>query len=207
MNARMLTGLSLIVGPIVMWIGFLGFGATIGNVDWGDASEMIPALAENAGAAKSLILLATLGMLIVVVGFAGLNHSMSEGSGAHYMRMGLLLYIIGTTVVIGESALSIETAEAASNGNQGAAESLFAAAGAIGSTGEAIRFLGFALIGVSIFTQKNLHVALGALMLVIGLLGTGSAVSVYYSPIMMIGYVGSTVLMLATGILVMRARD
>ena len=121
-------------------------------------------------------------MLIVAAGFAGLNHSMSGGASAHYMRVGLLFYIIGATVVVGESALNIGLAEAASDGNQAVAEALYAASGAIGSTGEAARFLGFALIGVSIFTQKNLHVALGALMVVIGLIGVGVAVSDYNFP-------------------------
>ena len=87
------------------------------------------------------------------------------------------------------------------------AEALYAASGAIGSAGEAARFLGFALIGVSIFTQKNLHVALGALMVVIGLVGVGVAVSDYDSPIMGIGYIGGAILTLATGILVIRAKD
>ena len=144
---------------------------------------------------------------MVAAGFAGLNHSMAGGSSAHYMRVGLLLYVIGTTVVIGEGALNIGVAEAASAGNQTAAEALHAASGAIGSAGEATRLLGFALIGVSIFTQKNLHVALGALMVVIGLIGVGIAVSAYTSPLMGIPYIGGAILTLATGILVIRTKD
>jgi len=168
---------------------------------------MIPAAGENAGLLKAAISVATLGMLIVAAGFAGLNHSMSGGSSAHYMRVGLLVYIIGATVVIGESALNIGLAQAASDGKQAVAEALFAASEAIGSAGEATRFLGFALIGASIFTQKNLHVALGALMVVIGLFGVGVAVSDYTSPTMAVGYIGSTILTLATGVLVIRAKD
>ena len=207
MSSRTLTGWLLIGGPIVLWVGFMSMLPALGNVDWGDASEMISAAAENAGIMKAAISVATLGMLIVAAGFAGLNHSMSGGSSAHYMRVGLLFYIIGATLVVGESALTIGLAEAASGGNQAAAEALFAASGAVGSAGEATRFLGFALIGVSIFTQKNLHVALGALMVVIGLFGVGVAVSDYDSPIMGIGYIGGAILTLATGILVIRAKD
>ena len=161
-----------------MWAGVMTMFPARGNIDWSDASEMLSAAGENAGIMKAAISVATLGMLIVAAGFAGLNHSMSGGSSAHYMRVGLLFYIIGATLVVGESALTIGLAEAASGGNQAAAEALFAASGAVGSAGEATRFLGFALIGVSIFTQKNLHVALGALMVVIGLIGVGVAVSV-----------------------------
>jgi len=207
MSSRTLTGLLLIVGPIVLWGAFIPMFASVGNVDWGDASAFIPAMGENAGLVKTAISVATLGMLIVAAGFAGLNHSMSGGSSAHYMRVGLLFYIIGATLVVGESALTIGLAEAASGGKQAAAEALYAASGAIGSAGEAIRFLGFALIGVSIFTQKNLHVSLGALMVVIGLIGVGVAVGDYTSDLMMIGYIGATILTLATGFLVIRAKD
>ena len=190
-----------------MWAGFMTMFPALGNIDWSDASEMLSAAGENAGIMKAAISVATLGMLIVAAGFAGLNHSMSGGSGAHYMRAGLLVYVIGATVVIGESALNIGLAQAASDGKQAVAEVLFAASEAIGSAGEATRFLGFALIGASIFTQKNLHVALGALMVVIGLFGVGVAVSDYTSPTMAVGYIGSTILTLATGVLVIRTKD
>ena len=207
MNSRTLTGLLLIVGTIVVFVGFMPVLGAMGDVDWGDASEMIPAFAENSGVVKALIPVATLGMLMVAAGFAGLNHSMAAGSSAHYMRVGLLLYVIGTTVVIGEGALTIGVAEAASAGKQAVAESLFAGSHAIGSAGEATRLLGFALIGVSIFTQKNLHVALGALMVIVGLIGVGVAVSNYSSPLMGIPFIGGMILTLATGILVIRAKD
>ena len=207
MTSRTLTGLLLIAGPIVLLAGIIPVFSSLGDVDWGDASELIPKAGENAGLLKAAIPVATLGMLIVAAGFAGLNHSMSRGASAHYMRVGLLFYIIGATVVVGESALNIGLAEAASDGKQAVAEALYAASGAIGSAGEAARFLGFALIGVSIFTQKNLHVALGALMVVIGLFGVGVAVSDYDSRIMGIGYIGGAILTLATGILVIRAKD
>ena len=207
MSTRMLTGLLLIVGPIVLWAGIITLFASMGNVDWADPSEMIPAAGENAGLLKAAISVATLGMLIVAAGFAGLNHSMSGGSSAHCMRVGLLVYIIGATVVIGESALNIGLAQAASDGKQAVAEALFAASEAIGSAGEATRFLGFALIGASIFTQKNLHVALGGLMVVIGLFGVGVAVSDYTSALMGIGYVGAAILTIATGVLFIRTKD
>ena len=207
MSSRTLTGLLLIVGPIVLLAGIIPVIASMGDIDWGDASEMIPAAVENAGLLKAAFTVCTLGMLMAAAGFAGLNHSMAGGSSAHYMRVGLLFYIIGATIAVGESALTIGLAEAASGGKQAAAEALYAASGAIGSAGEAIRFLGFALIGVSIFTQKNLHVSLGALMVVIGLIGVGVAVGDYTSDLMGIPFIGGAILTLATGVLVIRAKD
>ena len=207
MSSRTLTGLLLIVGPIVLFGGFMTMGVSLGNVDWGDASAVIPVMGENAGLVKAAISVATLGMLMAAAGFAGLNHSMSGGSSAHYMRVGLLFYLIGTVVAVGESALSMGTAEAASGGNQAVAGSLFAAAGAIGAAGEAIRFLGFALMGAGILAQKNLHIALGALMVIIGLVGAGTSIADYTSNFMVIGYAGASILTLATGVLVIRAKD
>jgi hypothetical protein len=208
MSSRTLTGLLLIVGPIVLFGSFIVIGVCLGtDLDWGDASVAIPALGENAGFVKAIISVATLGMLMVAAGFAGLNDSMSGGSSAHYMRVGLLFYIIGAAVVIGESALTIGTAEAASDGNQAVAGTFFAASTAIGAVGEAIRFLGFAVMGASILVQKNLHVALGALMVVIGLIGVGMSMADYTSDFMLIGYAGAAILTLATGVLVIRAKN
>ena len=207
MSSRTLTGLLLIAGPIVLLAGIIPVFSSLGDVDWGDASKFIPAMGENAGLVKTAISVATLGMLIVAAGFAGLNHSMSGGSGAHYMRAGLLVYVIGATVVIGESALTIGMAEAASGGNQAVGEALYGAAGAIGSAGEATRFLGMAVIGFAIYTQKNLHMVLGCLMFLIGLIGAGLSVCVYQSDFMMIAYVAMTIVTVATGILVIRAKE
>ena len=207
MSSRTLTGSLLIAGTIVMVVAIIIIGSTFGNVDWGDPSEIIPLMAENAGMVKIVQPVFILGILMVAAGYAGLNHSMSGGSSAHYMRLGLMFYLIGATVVVSESALTVGMAEAASGGNQSAAEALYAASGSIGAVGESIRFLGLALIGFSIFTQRNLPVALGALMVVIGLIGVGTAVSSYQSNIMIVGYGGWIILTLATGILVLRSKD
>jgi hypothetical protein len=207
MSSRTLTGLLLIVGPIVALGAFMSLAISIGVSDWGNASVVIPALGENSGLAKTLFPVVMLGTLMVAAGFAGLNHSMSGGSSAHYMRMGLLVYVIGTAVLFGEAVLSMGTAEAASGGDMAVAESLLTASKHFGSAGEATRFLGFALIGASILTQKNLHIALGALMVVIGLIGVGTSIASYNSDFMMIGYIGATILTLATGVLVIRAKN
>lgn len=208
MNSRTLTGLLLIVGPIVTFAGFIAIGAGLGfDVDWDDPSEMIPALGDNAQLMKTLFPVATLGMIIVAAGFSGLHRSMSDGSGAHYMSIGLLFFVIGTTVVVGESALSLGASEAASDVNQALPEALLAAAGAIGSIGEAIHFLGFAIIGIAIYAQKNLHSVLSILMFLIGLVGLGSALAAYTSPIMLLSYAGMSILTLATGVLVIRSKD
>jgi CHASE2 domain-containing sensor protein len=64
-----------------------------------------------------------------------------------------------------------------------------------------------AVIGFAIYTQKNLHMVLGCLMFLIGLIGVGLSVCVYQSNFMMIAYIGMTIVIIATGILVVRAKE
>ena len=64
-----------------------------------------------------------------------------------------------------------------------------------------------AVIGFAIYTQKNLHMVLGCLMFLIGLIGAGLSVCVYQSDFMMISYVSMTIVTVATGILVIRAKE
>ena len=51
-----------------MWAGFMTMFPALGDADWGEASEMIPAAGENAGIMKTAISVATLGMLIMAAG-------------------------------------------------------------------------------------------------------------------------------------------
>jgi hypothetical protein len=48
---------------------------------------------------------------------------------------------------------------------------------------------------------------LGCLMFLIGLIGVGLSVCVYQSNFMMIAYIGMTIVVIATGILVVRAKE
>ena len=120
MTARMLTGLLLIVAPIVTLIGFMGLGVAIENLDFGDTLGTIASFGENPTTVKVLMSIGTLGLLMSVLGFAGLSDSMAGGSGSHYTKIGLILYSIGLIIVVGESAMYIATADAASQGAQAA---------------------------------------------------------------------------------------
>ena len=86
MSTRMLTGLLLIIGPIVLLAGFLVFGSSGALDDWSDTAGTVTELGKNPGLVKTAASIVVLGMLGGAAGLAGLSHSMAGGSGAHYAR-------------------------------------------------------------------------------------------------------------------------
>jgi len=202
----MLTGLLLIIGPIVLLAGFLVFGGTGALDDWSDTAGTVAELGKNPGLVKTAVSIVVLGMLGGAAGLAGLSHSMAGGSGAPYARLGLLLYVIGITIGLAEYTLLIGVAEAAGDGQAGA-ETLFTAATAIGAGATTIWFLGLSVIGISIFVQKNLHTILAALIVIFGVIGMVIAISDYSSDLFIIPLLGSILVTIATGALFLRSES
>jgi hypothetical protein len=202
----MLTGLLLIIGPIVLLAGFIGFEASgAAPTDWSDTAGTVAELGKNPGLVKTFLSIAVLGMLGGAAGLAGLNHSMSGGSGAHYARLGLLLYVIGITIGLAEYTLLIGIAGAADG--QAGAETLFTASQAIGAGAATIWFVGLGVIGISIFVQKNLHTILAALIVIVGVIGTVVTRYDYTSDLIGVPFLGSVVVTIATGALFLRSKS
>jgi len=206
MSTRMLTGLLLIIGPIVLLAGYIGFIGSGAVDDWSNTAGTVAELGKNPGLVKTFLSIAVLGMLGGAAGLAGLSHSMAGGSGAHYARLGLLLYVIGITIGLAEYALLIGVAEAAGDGQAGA-ETLFTASQAIGAGAATIWFLGLGVIGISIFVQKNLHTILAALIVIVGVIGTVVTRYDYASELLIIPLLGSVVVTIATGALFLRSEN
>jgi len=203
MSTRMLTGLLLIIGPIVLLAGFIGFIASGAVDDWSDTAGTVAELGKNPGLVKTALSIVVLGMLGGAAGLAGLSHSMAGGSGAHYARLGLLLYVIGITIGLVEYTLLIGIAGAADG--QAGAETLFTASQAIGAGAATIWFVGLGVIGISIFVQKNLHTILAALIVIVGVIGTVVTRYDYASDLLIIPLLGSVVVTIATGALFLRS--
>ena len=203
MSTRMLTGLLLIIGPIVLLAGFIGFIASGAVDDWSDTAGTVAELGKNPGLVKTALSIVVLGMLGGAAGLAGLSHSMAGGSGAHYARLGLLLYVIGITIGLAEYTLLIGIAGAADG--QAGAETLFTASQAIGAGAATIWFVGLGVIGISIFVQKNLHTILAALIVIVGVIGTVVTRYDYASDLLIIPLLGSVVVTIATGALFLRS--
>nr|MCS5661591.1 hypothetical protein [Dehalococcoidia bacterium] len=80
MSTRMLTGLLLIIGPIVLLAGFIGFTGSGAVDDWSDTAGTVAELGKNSGVVKTALSIVVLGMLGGAAGLAGLSHSMAGGS-------------------------------------------------------------------------------------------------------------------------------
>ena len=206
MSTRMLTGLLLIIGPIILLAGFIGFTGSGAVDDWSNTAGTVAELGKNSGVVKTALSIVVLGMLGGAAGLAGLSHSMAGGSGAHYARLGLLLYVIGITIGLAEYTLLIGAAEAAAAGQAGA-ETLFTVATSIGAGATAIWFLGLSVIGISIFVQKNLPTILAALIVIVGVIGTVVTRYDYASELLIIPLLGSVVVTIATGALFLRSES
>ena len=87
----------------------------------------------------------------------------------------------------------------------GSAAAIAEAAGAL-STG--LIMLGFAVIGIAFFLQKNVHIALSLLFIAVGLWGAVTA-SIWYetNSLIYVAYIGSMVAALILGVLTVRSKD
>ena len=207
MTSRKLTGLLLIIGPAMIVLGMIVTLIGVGVLDWSDSQATISSLANNLAIAKVAMFIMPLGLVLGGAGLSGLNASMAGGSGAQYARVGLFSYVVGIAVAVGESAMTIGAAQAASNGETLIAEALYAAAPSMGSLGISFAMLGFVGIGVGILIQKNFNRIISGFMVALGLFGMIMPIINYHSYFMMIPYIGFVLLMVALGILFIRAKQ
>ncbi|MEC9308134.1 MAG: hypothetical protein VX966_01320 [Chloroflexota bacterium] len=203
MSSRALTGITLIVGPIMMIAFFLA--GPMGAADPSDLQALSSSLGNNVLWSEISLSLAILGLLLRTVGINGIKNMMSGGSGYHLADLGFIFILIGAAGELIEISLLIGIANNAAS--HGIVEALHAVSGAIGPTAVSCAFLGFATIGLAILIQKNFHmlIALGAI--VIGIIGTILPVANYESDLMIIPYLGLSLLLVTLGILVLRAKD
>ena len=203
MSSRTLTGITLIVGPIMM-IAFFLVGP-MGSADPSDPQSLSSSLGNNVLWSEISLSLAVLGLLLRTVGINAIKNRMSGGSGYHIAELGFILILIGAAGELIEISLLIGIAN--NEASLGLVEALHAVSGAIGPTSVSCAFLGFATIGLAILIQKNFHmlIALGAI--VIGVIGTILPVANYESDLMIVPYLGLSLLLVTLGILVLRTKS
>ena len=203
-----LTGLLLIVSPIVAAIAWFAYGGILGNPDQENAQAMIGALSQHAVGAKWALSIAILAIIAVAGGLAGIKESMSGGSGHQIMGLGLLLFVISLAGAVAESGLLIGTADAAAGGNMAVAGPLYGASNSVGGLSAAIGFVGITLIGGSFLVQKNVNVIIAALFTLTGIVGVVISVGLDYpSNLLVIPYVAFMVMTLAIGVVHCRAKS
>ena len=201
MDTNRITGLSLAVAPVIALIGWFIFGfAAMDGVGPDDPQKFIAKLGENSDLAKFLLPAVTLLFLMAVGGIGYIKKSMEGGSGHYIASFGWFLVLIGAAGQLGETALTLATAEAAAGGNMVVASNMFAGSAAIGATTTAFSMLGFALIGVGILQQKNFNPLVAGLMIIAGIFTLAVCLIDYESLLMFIGYIAIVVSFVGLGV-------
>ena len=207
MSSRTMAGRLLVLSPIGLMACWIIWGGVIGFPDSGDHAAMVAGISANAEATKWLLGLAMLFVFLLIGGLAGLRSSMAGGSGSDYATLGVLIIAMSATFNLGEIAATIAAADVGAAGNGAVAMTIYLAGNGIGATSSAGMMLGIAILGYGVYTQKNFHTIIAALLIVAGIFGLVMALYDYGSPLMAIGYVGMSLGVAAMGVSTLRSAD
>jgi len=208
MDTRRITGLALVGPPVICLIIWFIFGfAVMDGVGPDDPQNFIAKLGANSDLAKILLPAVTLLFLMALGGVGYIKKSMEGGSGHYIASFGWFLVIIGAAGQLGETALTVATAEAAAVGNIAVASSMFAGSSAIGATTTAFSMLGLALIGVGILQQKNFSPLIAGLIIVAGIFTLAMCLIDYESPLLAIGYIAIVISFAALGVSLLTKKE
>ncbi len=207
MDSRKITGLSMIIAPVIAILGWIGMGLIVlDGASPADPAKWMSELGANSEVVKFVMPLITVLFLIAIGGLNRIKNSMEGGEGHMMAGFGFLLVILGSAAQLGEVAFTVATAEAV-NTNMSVAPAMLASGQAIGAISTAITAVGFGLIGVGILQQKNFTPLVAGLMIIAGIFGTAMSLIDYESPLMMIGYLGMVASLVWLGASLLRQED
>ncbi|HJO60301.1 MAG TPA: hypothetical protein QF838_06175 [SAR202 cluster bacterium] len=207
MDSRKITGLSMIIAPVIAILGWIGMGLIVlDGASPDDPAKWMSELGANSEVVKFVMPLITVLFLIAIGGLNRIKNSMEGGEGHMMAGFGFLLVILGSAAQLGEVAFTVATAEAV-NTNMSVAPAMLASGQAIGAISTAITAVGFGLIGVGILQQKNFTPLVAGLMIIAGIFGTAMSLIDYESPLMMIGYLGMVASLVWLGASLLRQED
>ena len=210
MNPKFLTGGLLIIGSLLI---FAGFGES--NDELITATDHVSNIAEDTQSHLYFTLLDMTAVIAMMTGwiFLGLSMHGSGKSGSLLAKVAVTLTIICLPIVIVSSGLSlaviymIEDAlkpenAAAMGALMVEAEWLYIISEGVSSPGVIFNVIGIAwiLIGIAIVLQKNLHLILGIVVIIIGAAMFVANIA-DNDIIWMIAFLGMLIGSLATGIL------
>ena len=207
MSSRTMTGRLLILSPIGLMASWIIWGGVMGFPDSGDHAAMVAGMSANAVATKWLLGLAMLFVFLLIGGLAGLRSSMTGGSGSDYATLGIIVIAMSATFNFGEIAASIAAADVGAAGDGARAMTIYLAGNGIGATSTAGILLGTAILGYAVYIQKNFHLIIAAVLIATGLFGAGMALYDYGSPLMVIGFMGMSLSIVAMGVSTLRSSD
>ena len=207
MDSRKITGLSMIIAPVIAILGWIGMGLLVlDGASPDDPAKWMSELGANSEVVKFVMPLITVLFLIAIGGLNRIKNSMEGGEGHMMAGFGFLLVILGSAAQLGEVAFTVATAEAV-NTNMSVAPAMLASGQAIGAISTAITAVGFGLIGVGILQQKNFTPLVAGLMIIAGIFGTAMSLIDYESPLMMIGYLGMVASLVWLGASLLRQEE
>ena len=200
MNSKALTGLLLAVGPILMAVAIFGFPGT-GSGDEGTA-VIVEKIAENIGLHRVGTLLELAGIVAMMTGWIFLAHSMhGDGKPGNLLsKVAVILPLICLPIAVASTGLSLEVGWAIEDNLTDKAQTLYGVSEGIAGTIFNVLGISWILIGIAIVLQKNLHLILGIVVIIIGAAMFVANIA-DNDIIWMIAFLGMLIGSLATGIL------
>ena len=107
MDSRKITGLSMIIAPVVAILGWIGMGIIVlDNASPGDPAKWMSELGANSDVVKFVMPLISVLFLIAIGGLNRIKNSMEGGEGHMMAGFGFLLVILGSAAQLGEVAFT-----------------------------------------------------------------------------------------------------
>ena len=222
MDTRRITGLALIVPPLIAIIGWFAVGFVVldgGGPD--DPQKYIAEMGANSTAITYMMPIIILLFLMAVGGVGYIKKSMEGGPGSYIAGFAWFLIILGSAAQLGEVAATLALAEASDNAataaaagaadiaatNSAVASSMYAAGQAIGAVSTAFSMVGFALFGVGILQQKNFSPLVAGLIIVAAIYTAVMCLIDYENPLIAVGFIGVVVSFIALGVSLLNQKD
>ena len=201
MNSKTLTGILLIIGPIIFAVTiFAGFPGNSGNEDWVTA-DYIKEIAANLGLHKTGTLVELAAIIAMMTGWVFLAQAMNQNGkpGSLFAKVATILPLICLPIAVASSGLAMSVAWAIEDNLMTEAGMLWGAAEGMSTTVFNVIGISWILLGIGIILQKNLHLILGIFIIIIG---AGMFLMNIIGGFLWIpGFLGFLILSLATGIL------
>ena len=202
MTDRVTTGWILIAAAILGFGGWILWGALMGFPDSSDGDAIIKASSDNKDLTIIIFTVAAIVFALMVMGFRAV--ASNYGNDSVLLSIGKFMLIPGLAISLVESASIIGIAQA---GPSAVADTLFALSVAAGGIGTSLLFGGIGLIGLTFLMQKSLHVVVGILMVVGGVVGLVVPLIDYTLQIMFIAYICMVASALAIAIPAVRSKE
>lgn len=200
MDPRILSGLLLIVGPIVtITFSFLIFPEDPSNIN-----STLKELSINPALIGTAAIMSSFGFILSVCGFYIIKDKMRGGLGENYANISMLFLIISIPaklVELGLISVAADTSAISFNTADKTAEILWIASQGVGTISTIIFSIGIFTFGIGILFQKNYTFIIPFLLIITGISGVLVPATIGYdSSNMLIIYILYSITAIITGI-------